>query len=224
MGLLSRRKNQSEFEREALPHLQALYGAALRLTRNPAEAEDLVQDTLLRAYRFFDSYRKGTNCKAWLFRVLTNNFRNRYRDRQRENDIMTEAEASDANVSRFTGEGPRDGERALLGRMASADVENALKTLPEDFRLAVVLSDLQGFSYKEIADIMECPAGTVMSRIFRGRKMLQKRLVDYAQAAPAGRRAASTASTPAAGNTTLAIPRPTHRPQQSPWTTTAVRK
>jgi RNA polymerase sigma-70 factor, ECF subfamily len=185
MHLFRKRPSTSDFEREALPHLQALYAAALRMTRNEKDAEDLVQDTLLRAYRFFDTFEAGTNCKAWLFRILTNVFCNRYREREREHEIMTEAESSDANLEQFlagVGQGAdgRDAEGALLGRMVSADVEKALAAVPPDFRMAVILADLEDFSYKEIAEIMECPAGTVMSRLYRGRKILQGLLHEYA--------------------------------------------
>jgi RNA polymerase sigma-70 factor (ECF subfamily) len=180
---MKRRPIRTDFEREALPHLSALYGAALRMTRDPKDAEDLVQEALLRAYRFFDTFEAGTNCKAWLFRILTNVFCNQYRDREREHVVMTEAESSSANLEQFLsgagGEG-RDSETALLGRMVSADVEKALAAVPPDFRLAVVLADLEDFSYKEIAEIMDCPAGTVMSRLYRGRKILQGLLYNYA--------------------------------------------
>jgi RNA polymerase sigma-70 factor (ECF subfamily) len=182
MALFKTRPSRADFEREALPHLAALYSAALRLTRNERDAEDLVQDAMLRAYRFFDTFEAGTNCKAWLFRILTNVFCNRYRERERERVILDEAESSDANLEQFTAgnESTRDVEKALLGRMVSEDVEKALAQVPQDFRLAVILADLEDFSYKEIADIMECPAGTVMSRLYRGRKILQKLLYDYA--------------------------------------------
>jgi len=163
-----------------MPHLQALYGVALRMTKNEGDAEDLVQEGVLRAYRFFDSFEAGTNCKAWLFRILTNVFCNRYREREREQEILIEAEASDANVAQFVAGAPRDAETALFGRMLSRDVERALAAVPPEFRLAVILADLEDFSYKEIADIMECPAGTVMSRLYRGRKILQKLLHEYA--------------------------------------------
>ena len=182
MALLKRHPSRTDFEREALPHLPALYSAAVRLTRSERDAEDLVQDAVLRAYRFFDTFEAGTNCKAWLFRILTNVFCNRYRAREREREILDEAESSEANVEQFTaaGEGGRDVETALLGRIVSEDVERALAEVPEDFRMAVILADLEDFSYKEIAEIMECPAGTVMSRLYRGRKMLQRLLYDYA--------------------------------------------
>jgi len=180
---MKRRPIQADFEREALPHLQALYAAALRMTRNERDAEDLVQEALLRAYRFFDTFEAGTNCKAWLFRILTNVFCNQYRDRERETVIMNQAESSSANLEQFLGGAggeARDTETALLGRMVSADVEKALAAVPADFRMAVILADLEDFSYKEIAEIMDCPAGTVMSRLYRGRKILQGLLHDYA--------------------------------------------
>jgi RNA polymerase sigma-70 factor (ECF subfamily) len=182
MALFQKRPSRADFEREALPHLPALFSAAVRLTRNERDAEDLVQDAMLRAYRFFDTFQAGTNCKAWLFRILTNVFRNRYREREREREILGEAESSDANLEQFTAgtEAGRDVESALLGRLVSEDVERALSQIPQDFRLVVILADLEDFSYKEIADIVECPAGTVMSRLFRGRKLLQRLLYDYA--------------------------------------------
>ena len=185
MPLFRKRPSQTDFEREALPHVQALYAAAVRMTRNEKDAEDLVQDTLLRAYRFFDTFVAGTNCKAWLFRILTNVFCNRYREREREHEVLNEAESSDANLEQFLGAvtqstDGREAESALLGSMVSADVEKALAAVPPDFRMAVILADLEDFSYKEIAEIMECPAGTVMSRLYRGRKILQGLLHDYA--------------------------------------------
>lgn len=173
---------RSDFDREALPHMQALFGSAMRLCRREDEAADLVQETMLRAFRFWNTFTPGTYCKAWLFRILTNTFRNRYRERERENEILDEAESSDVNMERFTANGGQaiDAENALFAGMISVEVDRALRALPEEFRLVVVLADLQDFSYKEIADIMECPAGTVMSRLFRGRKMLQTMLMDYA--------------------------------------------
>jgi len=184
MSILSLRRppSHSDFEREALPHLDALHAAALRLCRDEREAEDLVQDAMLRAYRFFDKFEPGTNCKAWLFRILTNQFYSRYREREREREILGEAESSSANLEQFVaGAGQEQAEDALLSRLVSAEVEKALAALPSDFRLAVVLADLEDFSYKEIAEIMDCPAGTVMSRLHRGRRMLQSLLFDYAR-------------------------------------------
>jgi RNA polymerase sigma-70 factor (ECF subfamily) len=181
MRLFSRGPSRSDFEREAMPHLSALYGAALRLTRSEGDADDLVQETMLRAYRFFDTFEAGTNCKAWLFRILHNVFCNRYREREREQEIMDQAESSDANLGQFISAAPQDMESALLGKMVSGDVERALAAVPAEFRMAVILADLEDFSYKEIAEIMDCPAGTVMSRLYRGRRLLQKMLHEYAR-------------------------------------------
>jgi RNA polymerase sigma-70 factor (ECF subfamily) len=179
MGL-KRRPTRADFEREAMPHLGALYSAALRLTHNAGDADDLVQEAMLRSYRFFESFEPGTNCKAWLFRILTNAFCNRYREREREQEIFDQAESSRANFGQFLATADGDTEAALLGRMVSPDVEKALAAVPAEFRLAVILADLEDFSYKEIAEIMDCPAGTVMSRLYRGRKLLQQMLYDYA--------------------------------------------
>ena len=180
----SRTNTETEFEQEVMPHLQTLYSVALRMTRSEGDAEDLVQDTILRAYRFWDGYTAGSNCRAWLMRIMTNVFRNRYREHARAQEILGEAEASAANLGQFQGTAPRDAESALFGRMLSRDVERALATLPPEFRLPVILADLEDLSYKEIADIMECPAGTVMSRLYRGRRLLQKQLADYAAEQP----------------------------------------
>jgi RNA polymerase sigma-70 factor (ECF subfamily) len=192
--LFHRRTPKADFEREVMPHLQALYGVALRMTKSEGDAEDLVQDALLRAYRFWDGFEAGSNCRAWLMRILTNVFRNRYREHAREQEILGEAEASTANFGQFQGAAPRDAEGALFGRMLSRDVEKALETLPPEFRLPVILADLEDLSYKEIADIMECPAGTVMSRLYRGRKMLQKQLSDYTAQSEAGKVESAPAS------------------------------
>src|SRR5947208_8576579 len=133
--------SKADFEREVMPHMPALYGAAMRMTKHNGDAEDLVQETVMRAYRFFDTFEAGTNCKAWLFRILTNVFCNRYREREREHEIMSEAESSDVNVEQFVGGGidGRDAEGALLGKMVSADIEKALAQVPQDFRMAVIL-------------------------------------------------------------------------------------
>jgi len=176
----AREADYAHFVRTRTP---ALLRSAYLLTGDQHLAEDLVQEALLRAYRFFDTFEAGTNCKAWLFRILTNVFCNQYREREREHVVMTEAESSSANLEQFlsgAGGDGRDSETALLGRMVSADVEKALAAVPPDFRLAVVLADLEDFSYKEIAEIMDCPAGTVMSRLYRGRKILQGLLYNYA--------------------------------------------
>ena len=195
---------RKEFEQVALPHLDALYGTALRLTHNERDAEDLVQDTVLRGFRFFHRFERGTNAKAWLFKILTNVFANRYRKRQRERAVLEEVEAAES-VSLFSEKQQaqsRDPESALIGRLLSDHVKEALRGLPEDFRLAVILADLEDFSYREIADVMECPVGTVMSRIYRGRRLLQRRLAhlagEQAPAEPDGQGAEAGAPRPAA--------------------------
>ncbi len=183
---MARKRNRArkEFEATALPHVDALYGAAYRLTRNPRDAEDLVQETILRAYRFWDSFEKNSNCKAWLFKILTNTFINEYQKRKRSREVLNaalgEQRATDGVLVQEDSVSQRDPEGILLDRTLSDDVANALATLPEEFRLAVVLCDVEGFSYKEIADIMDCPMGTVMSRLYRGRRLLRKELYDFA--------------------------------------------
>jgi len=174
---------RKEFEELTLPHLDTLYSAALRLTKNERDAEDLVQDTFLRAYRFFDKFERGTNIKAWLFRILTNTFINRYRRSVKERSIIegSEKEAvQERFVSRRASEYAANPEQYLLDRLLSDDVLRAIDELPIDFRLVVILADLQDFSYNEIAEIVGCPVGTVMSRLYRGRRLLQKKLKDYA--------------------------------------------
>jgi RNA polymerase sigma-70 factor (ECF subfamily) len=166
------------FEREALPLLGGLYSAAYRLTRNAADAEDLVQETFLRAYRGFHQFEPGTNLKAWLYRILTNTFINTYRKRQREPQVVSGDEVEDWYLySRMTDEGLEpSAETSVIESLPDEDVQEALSSLPEQFRMAVLLADVEGFSYKEIAEIMEVPIGTVMSRLHRGRKALEKRL------------------------------------------------
>ena len=182
-GLTTNRKLRREFEREALPHLGALHGTALRLTRNERDAEDLVQDTILRAYRYFARFEPGTNCKAWLFKILTNTFITRYHGRKRDLElalaVAEEAETKDI-LSHEAQHSARDPEGAVASRLLSDDVVRALESLPPEFRLVVLLCDIEEFSYKEIAEIMECPVGTVMSRLFRARRLLQRALHDYA--------------------------------------------
>ncbi len=174
--------NKRDFEVEALVHTNALYATGMRMTRNPRDAEDLVQDTLLTAYRFFHRYEPGTNCKAWLFKILTNTFVNKYRRRVREGEVKDALNREDlpSLMSEDVARASKDPESLHMGPMLSDDVKRALDAVPEEYRLAVVLSDLEEFSYKEIADIMECPVGTVMSRLHRGRRMLQKLLHAYA--------------------------------------------
>jgi RNA polymerase sigma-70 factor (ECF subfamily) len=173
------------FQHDALPLLDPLYGAALRMTRNPADAEDLVQETMLRAYRSFDRFEPGTNLKAWLFRILTNAYINVYRKRQREPQKVSQDEVEDFDLyQELKDHDPQFSatpESIVLDSLVDSDITDAIDDLPEQFRLAVVLSDIEGFTYAEMAEIMDVPMGTVMSRLHRGRKALQKRLWDLAK-------------------------------------------
>ena len=169
------RELRERFERDALPILPSLYGAALRMTRNPQDAEDLIQETFLRAYRGFAGFTPGTNVKAWLYRILTNTFINSYRKRQREPVTVLEDEIPDWYLY-GTEQSEESAEAEVLERMPDEDVKEALDALPEQFRMAVWLADVEGFSYKEIAEILDIPIGTVMSRLHRGRKALEERL------------------------------------------------
>jgi RNA polymerase sigma-70 factor (ECF subfamily) len=167
---------RDRFERDALPLLPGMYAAALRMTRNPADAEDLVQETFLRAYRGFGGFEEGTNLKAWLYRILTNTFINAYRKRQRQPVTVSEQEVEDRSLFERLGESGPSAESEVLERLPDDDVKEALDSLSEGFRLAVLLADVEGFSYKEIAEIMDVPIGTVMSRLHRGRRALERRL------------------------------------------------
>lgn len=176
---------RQDFEKVALPQLDSLYGAALRLTRNPAEAEDLVQDTYVRAYRFWHTFKTGTSIKAWMFTILRNTFINRYHKTNRRRSTRSDLEAqlnalgSEAAVGRSAP--PPVGAEALIGQQITRErIDAALESVPDDYRTAVVLADLEGLAYKEIAEIMDCPIGTVMSRIYRGRRLLAKLLRDHA--------------------------------------------
>ena len=180
-------EQQAVFEQEAMQHLDALYRTALRMTRNPQDAEDLVQETYLRAYRFFDKFQPGTNLRAWLFKILTNAYINRYRKQATQprvdslddseefvlyNHLDTEAAARGGSV-----------EAQVLDHFAENDIKAAIEALPPQFRMAVLLADVEGFSYNDIAEITGGKKGTVMSRLFRGRLLLQKALVNQARAA-----------------------------------------
>jgi RNA polymerase sigma-70 factor, ECF subfamily len=175
---------RDRFERDVMPLMSGLYGAALRMTRNPADAEDLVQDTYLRAFRGFAGFQEGTNLKAWLYRILTNSFISTYRKKQRQPQIVEGPDDIDEWYL-FDKLGARNvedsAESEVLDRIPDEAVKAALESLPENFRLPVLLADVEGFSYKEIADIMQTPIGTVMSRLHRGRKALERALWDTAK-------------------------------------------
>ncbi len=182
MATVTQQRVRDEFETLALGHLDPLYAAALRLTRNERDAEDLVQDTFLRAYRFFDKFERGTNIKAWLFKILTNTFINRYRRKIKERSAVEDERETvyERFMSQDVSENAANPEQYFFDRLLSDDVLRAIDSLPVDFRMVVILADLQEFSYKEIAEILDCPVGTVMSRLYRGRKLLQKLLLSYA--------------------------------------------
>ncbi|HLU53195.1 MAG TPA: sigma-70 family RNA polymerase sigma factor [Acidimicrobiia bacterium] len=177
--------DQANFERDAMPYVGQLYAAAMRMTRNPADAEDLVQETMLKAYRAYDTFQEGTNLKAWLYRILTNTYINRYRKAQRRPTETDLGEVEDLYLyrrlgSEDTAEMSRSAEDQLLEGLVESDIKEAVEALPEHFRLPVLLADLEGFSYKEIAEILDIPIGTVMSRLHRGRKQLQRALWEFA--------------------------------------------
>lgn len=175
------------FQREAVPHLDALYGTALRMTKDEQDAEDLVQESMLKAYRYFDRYENGTNCKAWLFKIMTNTFINKYRKAKKRQEFLVDDDyrplqerAAAPELNPFVDDFHDDEERMYF-KMFGDEVKAALETMPVDFRMVVLLADLQDFAYKEIAEIMDCPIGTVMSRLYRGRRMLQAALEEYAR-------------------------------------------
>ena len=179
--------DQAAFAEQAMEHMASLYTAALRMTRNPADAEDLVQETYLKAYRAFGSFQEGTNLKAWLYRILTNTFINSYRSRKRRPEQTEIDDVEDLYLYRRLGgleaaAAGRSAEEEVIDRFTDDEVKEAIESLPEQFRMAVLLADVEGFSYKEIAEILEIPIGTVMSRLHRGRRALQKSLYEFGMA------------------------------------------
>jgi RNA polymerase sigma-70 factor (ECF subfamily) len=174
---------REEFESLALEHFDALYNTAMRLTRNPGEAQDLVQETFLKAYRFFHRFKPGTNIKAWLFTILRNTYINAYRKASRQQqqvdfDQVAPFYADPSATSAWTNRGSVE---ELLHYLVQDDVKRALEALPDEYRMVILLADLEDFAYKEIADIVGCPVGTVMSRLFRGRRLLRKSLAEFAK-------------------------------------------
>lgn len=181
--LSSERRQKNAFDREAMPHLDALHGYALHLSRNASDAEDLVQETFIKALKNWHRYQQGTNCRAWLFRIMTNTFYNVQRSRKRRRGVDAEAlpeiemHVAEAHDDRGI---YRPLEAQVLDRFVSKDVLDAIDSLPDDFRTVLLLADLQDFSYKEIAEVCDCPVGTVMSRLYRARRAMQRKLLDHA--------------------------------------------
>lgn len=189
-GAIARAELSTRFERDALPFLDAMYSAALRMTKNPENAEDLVQETYAKAFASFHQFTEGTNLRAWLYRILTTTFINIYRKEQRQ-PLIADGEIEEwqiAQAATHTSDQGKSAEVEALEQLPDSDIKNALQELPEEFRLAVYFADVEGFSYKEVAEILNIPAGTVMSRLHRGRKLLRESLADYARERGYGKR------------------------------------
>lgn len=175
-------KKQKDFEEEIIPHLDAMYNFGLRLTSDPNDAEDLVQDTIVKAYRFFSSYEKGTNAKAWLFRILKNSYINNYRKQSKQpNQVDYDEVSSFYETIRADRTDTSDLEDRMFRELIDDDISNALEELPEDFRTVVLLCDVEGFTYEEIANMLDVPIGTIRSRLHRGRNLLKSQLMEYAE-------------------------------------------
>ena len=173
-----------DFEDAAMPFLDSLYNTAYRMARNPEDAEDLVQETYLKAYKYYDKFQEGTNFKAWLFKILKNTFINTYRKKQqtpRQGDFAEIEDAFEIQVSEEIRDRHKTPEDLALEGVLDADVQRAIRELPPDYRIAVLLADLEDLSYKEIASVLDVPVGTVMSRLYRGRKLLESELLKYAR-------------------------------------------
>ena len=197
----SPRERKERFERDALIFTSALYGAALRYTKNPQDAEDLVQDTFAKAFNSFHQFEPGTNLKAWLYRILTTTFINTYRKDQRRPQI-SDGEVEDWQIfeaASHTSDQGKSAEDVVLENLPDGDVKEALSSIPEDFRMVVYYADVEGYSYKEIAEIIGVPTGTVMSRLHRGRKLLRVALADYAKSRGIGSATVTNAASPAKG-------------------------
>lgn len=175
-------ERDAEFQHEAVPHMDALYNYALRMTGDPNDADDLLQETYLKAYRFWDKYEKGTNIRAWLFRIMKNSYINLYRKISKEPDTVDYDDVQNFyQTIRDQSTDPNDLQEKLFGNLLGDEVAKALESLPEDFRTVIILCDIEGFTYEEIAEFVECPVGTVRSRIHRGRKLLRDKLYEYAR-------------------------------------------
>ena len=177
--------DQAQFADLAMEYMGSLYSAALRMTRSPSDAEDLVQETYLKAYRYYDKFEEGTNFKAWLFKIMKNTFINNYRKKQQAPTLSDFAEIEESFENQVSEDASKPGlknpEEELLENVLDEDVQRALDKLPPDYRMVVLLADLEGFSYKEIAEILDVPVGTVMSRLYRGRRLLEAAMLEFAR-------------------------------------------